>query len=174
MASVMHSSRRRYRAYRERVKKRGNDAHVTGDAGHAPSGHGDDPQRKKRPRSRPFRALFLAFWGLLRGHRSAFILILLALGISTLLGLAPLYGTKIVFDGVLREQPLPTQLPAWVRLPEGRRELLTFVVVAMVVLSAAAELIGLWSRWQTTRMTKLMQVSVRKRVFDHAVRLPLH
>src|SRR5687768_8494063 len=175
MASVIRSSRRRYRAYRERVKERGNDAHVPGDLGPPPSQqHGDDPRRKKRPRSRPFRALFLSFWGLLRGHRSAFVLILLALGISTLLGLAPLYGTKIVFDSVLNDEPLPTQLPAWVRLPEGRRELLTFVVVAMVVLSAAAEVIGLWSRWQTTRMTKLVQVSVRKRVFDHAVRLPLH
>jgi len=178
MASAIRSSRRRYRAYRERVKERGNDAHVPGDVGPAPSQqHGDDPRdprRKKRPRSRPFRALFLSFWGLLRGHRSAFVLILLALGISTLLGLAPLYGTKIVFDSVLNDKPLPTQLPAWVPLPEGRRELLTFVVVAMVVLSAAAEVIGLWSRWQTTRMTKLVQVSVRKRVFDHAVRLPLH
>ena len=33
---------------------------------------------------------------------------------------------------------------------------------------------GLWSRWQTTRMTKRVQVAVRKKVFDHAVRLPLH
>jgi len=173
MPFATRSSRRRYRAYRERVKTRGNDRLAPGDVGASVADAHDDA-RKKRRRSRPFRTLFASFWGLLRGHRHAFVLILLALGISTLLGLAPLYGTKIVFDSVLSDKPLPTQLPAWVRLPTDRRELLTFVVVTMVVLSAAAELIGLWSRWQTTRMTKLVQVSVRKRVFDHAVRLPLH
>ena len=36
------------------------------------------------------------------------------------------------------------------------------------------ELLSLWSRWQTTRITKRVQVAVRKKVFDHAVRLPLH
>jgi ATP-binding cassette subfamily B protein/subfamily B ATP-binding cassette protein MsbA len=44
----------------------------------------------------------------------------------------------------------------------------------MVVLSAASEAVGLWGRWNATRMTKRVQVAVRKRVFDHAVRLPLH
>ena len=44
----------------------------------------------------------------------------------------------------------------------------------MVALAVASEVFGLWSRWQTTRMTKRVQVGVRKRVFDHAVRLPLH
>jgi ATP-binding cassette subfamily B protein/subfamily B ATP-binding cassette protein MsbA len=44
----------------------------------------------------------------------------------------------------------------------------------MVVLAAGSELFSLWSRWQATRMTKRVQVSVRKQVFDHAVRLPLH
>ena len=84
-------------------------------------------------------------------------------------------GRKIVFDlGVLRDNPLPVHLPG-VHLPQlSRRELLTTVAVGMVVLSCLAELFGVTSRWQATRMTKRVQVSVRKRVFDHAVRLPLH
>jgi ATP-binding cassette subfamily B protein/subfamily B ATP-binding cassette protein MsbA len=91
-----------------------------------------------------------------------------------MLGLVPLYGTKIVFDSVLREHPLPASVPRWIHLPQSRQQLLTVVAVGMVAISAASELFGLWSRWQTTRMTKRVQVSVRKKVFDHAVRLPLH
>jgi ATP-binding cassette subfamily B protein len=139
---------------------------------------GDGKDRKKKPRSRSFLTLLAEFWGLLRGHRPVLVAVLVLLGVSTLLGLAPLYGTKIVFDSVLREQPLPVKLPGWVQswvhLPTDRRHLLTFVAVAMVVLAGGSELAGLWSRWQATRMTKRVQVSVRRKVFDHAVRLPLH
>src|SRR5205085_4757837 len=41
-------------------------------------------------------------------------------------------------------------------------------------LAIIPELLSLWCRWQTTRITKHLQVAVRKKVFDHAVRLPLH
>lgn len=176
MTSVLRSSRRRYEAYRERVKRRKNDPGATGDVAPvtpvaAAVEHG---RSNRRTRTRSFRVLFVQFWSLLRGHRRLFIPILIALSISTLLGLTPMYGTKIVFDGVLSPEPVEGAFPEWMPLPQGRRELLTFVVIAMVVLSALAEAFGLWSRWQATRMTKRVQVSVRKRVFDHAVRLPLH
>lgn len=118
--------------------------------------------------------LLRQFWELLGGHRGLLIGALITLAVSTSLGLVPLYGTKIVFDGVLREQPMPSRLPAWIHLPTNRQHLLTFVAVAMVGLAAVSESVGLWSRWQATRMTKRVQVSVRKRVFEHAVRLPLH
>ncbi|HEV2294377.1 MAG TPA: ABC transporter ATP-binding protein [Tepidisphaeraceae bacterium] len=158
------------------MKRRKNDPGATGDVAPvtpvaAAVEHG---RSNRRTRTRSFRVLFVQFWSLLRGHRRLFIPILIALSISTLLGLTPMYGTKIVFDGVLSPEPVEGAFPEWMPLPQGRRELLTFVVIAMVVLSALAEAFGLWSRWQATRMTKRVQVSVRKRVFDHAVRLPLH
>jgi ATP-binding cassette subfamily B protein/subfamily B ATP-binding cassette protein MsbA len=168
MPLPLRSSRLRYQDYRERVKR---DRAAKG-AGDASKEHGHD--RKKKPRSRPFMKLVVEFWGMLKGYRTLLGLVLLALGVSTVLGLVPLYGTKIVFDSVLSDRPLPTKLPHWVRLPTNRRQLLTVVAVAMVMLAAASELVGLWSRWQTTRMTKRVQVSVRRKVFDHAVRLPLH
>src|SRR5207237_9180119 len=46
--------------------------------------------------------------------------------------------------------------------------------VVMIIIAGISEIVSLWSRWQTTRMTKRVQVAVRKKVFDHAVRLPLH
>ena len=118
--------------------------------------------------------LLREFWGLLDGHHRMLAVVLLLVAISTVLGLVPLYGTKIVFDGVLREHPLASRLPWGLTLPSDRRALLTVVAIAMVVLAAASEVSSLISRWQTPRMTKRVQVAVRKKVFDHAVRLPLH
>ena len=86
----------------------------------------------------------------------------------------PLYGTKIVFDNILGDHPLPQRLTRIVALPADRVQLLGVVAVAMVALAVAGELVSLWSRWNMTRATQLVRVSVRKQVFDHAVRLPLH
>ena len=167
MPSIARSSRRRYREYLTKLKQRSRR-----DAA-AITLHGAD-DKKKGPRSRSFGTLLKQFWMLLEGHRSTLYLLLAALSVSCLMGLIPLYGTKIVFDGVLREQPTANLLPRWIPLPDNRRQLLTFVAVGMVLLATVSEVFSLWSRWQATRMTKRVQVSVRKRVFDHAVRLPLH
>jgi ATP-binding cassette subfamily B protein/subfamily B ATP-binding cassette protein MsbA len=164
------ASRLRYKQYRERVKQ----DRTKGKSGAEPSDQPHSTDRKKKKRSRSFLTLFTEFWDLLRGFRGLLVLVLAALGVSTLLGLVPLYGTKIVFDSVLKEKPLPSGLPLWIPLPHDPRRLLTVVALAMVCLAGLSELAGLWSRWQTTRMTKRVQVSVRKKVFEHAVRLPLH
>ena len=38
----------------------------------------------------------------------------------------------------------------------------------------AGQVLGLSSRWQATRATKRVQVAVRRKVYEHAMRLPLH
>jgi ATP-binding cassette subfamily B protein/subfamily B ATP-binding cassette protein MsbA len=172
MPLPLRASRLRYKHYREKTKLERSKRHQVDEAPDAAASNFSDKKKKKRSRS--FLALLTEFWALLRGLRGLLVVVLLALGVSTLLGLVPLYGTKIVFDSVLREKPLPSALPHWVPLPHDPKKLLTFVAIAMVSLAALSELAGLWSRWQTTRMTKLLQVSVRKKVFEHAVRLPLH
>ncbi|MDP9175477.1 MAG: ABC transporter ATP-binding protein/permease [Planctomycetota bacterium] len=175
MPSPLRSSSRRFVEYLAQLKQRRLRREDTGSGSlHPPAATAIGDARKRRPRVRSFSRLFGEFWSLLRGHRGILVLVLFALGVSTLLGLVPLYGTKIVFDSVLREQPLPPRVPLWIHLPRDRRSLLTFVALAMVLLATGSELLGLWTRWQTTRMTKRVQVSVRKKVFDHAVRLPLH
>ena len=175
MPLSIRSSRRRYQTYRNKLKERRRDRTGPGGDASIPSSHGtNDSHKKNKPRSRSFTQLLRQFWALLRGHRGLLVAALILLALSTSLGLVPLYGTKIVFDGVLREQPMPSRLPHWIHLPTNRRQLLTVVAVAMVALAAASEAMSLWSRWQATRMTKRVQVAVRKRVFEHAVRLPLH
>jgi len=169
------SSRRRFRDYRSKLKERRNakdDAADKASPVASPEMLGD--HKKHKPRTRSFGKLLTEFVKLLRGHLGTLALALLALGISTLLGLIPLYGTKVVFDSVLRDPPLPHHIPQWLPQPRGSRQLLTYIAVGMVALAGLSEAIGLWSRWQATRMTKRVQVAVRKTVFDHAVRLPLH
>ena len=44
----------------------------------------------------------------------------------------------------------------------------------MISITVVSVVLNIWGRWQTTRITKRVQLAYRKRVFDHAVRLPLH
>src|SRR5215207_11186711 len=166
------SSRGRYRTYRERVRARAakeEDKHPgappQGDFG----GHGG----KSTKRSRSFLTLLRAFWGLLRGHHLTMTAALTTLAASTLLGLVPLYCTKLVFDNVLGTQPLPREA-AWLPLSADPRRLLAAVGIAMISITFVSVVMNIWGRWQTTRITKRVQLAYRKRVFDHAVRLPLH
>ena len=95
-------SRQRYRDYRNKLRQRRQRGELgIGDA----SIHGSVDPKKRKPRSRPFLRLLGEFWGMLRGFRSMLVLVLTAVTISTVLGLIPLYGTKIIFDSVLKERP---------------------------------------------------------------------
>jgi ATP-binding cassette, subfamily B, bacterial len=171
MPFIPRPSRLRYFEYRKKLRERRRRGELgIGDA----SIHSAQDPKKRKPRSRPFFQLLRQFWGMIRAFRPILMLVLFAATISTLLGLIPLYGTKIIFDSVLREKPLPPQVPAWIHLPTNPRQLLGVVAGTMIVLAVISEVISLWSRWHTTRITKRVQVSVRKTVFDHAVHLPLH
>src|SRR3954464_15187724 len=163
------TSRGRYTKYREsareRVSTKDKDVKKT---------HVDwMGQTKSTKRTRPFFALFKEFFQTVRGHRGTMAAALCTVSVSTLLGLIPLYGTKLVFDNVLDTKPLP---PAVARLgmPTEPRHLLAMVGLLMIGITVVSVIVNIWGRWQTTRITKRVQVSFRKRVFDHAVRLPLH
>lgn len=175
MPSTLRPSRRRFQDYREKLKQRRLGRNSTGgDPSIHGASHGPNDSKNRKPRSRSFFRLLTEFFKMIRGFRRTLILILVGSSISTVLSLIPLYGTKIVFDSVLLARPLPPQVPHWIHLPHNPHPLLAVVALLMVLLAAASEVVGLWSRWQTTRMTKRVQVSVRRTVFDHAVRLPLH
>src|SRR5205823_236363 len=165
------SSRLQYQTYRKDVAARLADK--TNDNGRPHSDIDTEP-RKKKPRSRSAIKLFTEFWNLLGEHRSRLLLTLTTLTLSVIIGLIPLYGTKLVFDNVLGTKPLPHYIPHWAHLPERPQALLTWICTVMVGLTIIATLVGNSSRWQATRITKRVSVSARKKLFDHAVRLPLH
>jgi ATP-binding cassette, subfamily B, bacterial len=162
------SSRQRYKDYLAK-RKADKDA-----AALAP----DDKSPEKKPRSRSFLALFRRFVALLRGHRGTVVAALATLSTVTLIGLAIPASTKIAIDYIITDHPGPSGLPAWAR--EGlintsdRVGLLWKLGGVMVVLALLGTALGTWGRFQMTRLTKRVQVRLRRLAFMHAVRLPLH
>jgi ATP-binding cassette subfamily B protein/subfamily B ATP-binding cassette protein MsbA len=137
----------------------------------------DSFQRSTHPRDhhrrdRSTRTLVASFYDLLHGQRTALTLSLFTLTIATLLALIPPAATKFVVDNVLGRKPLPSAVPAWV--PRDPWPLLLTIIVGVFVVSIAKLLLHMSSRWQATRVTKLTQLTLRKRVFEHILRLPLH
>jgi len=156
-------SRLRYAAYQKRLKKGKDASGYKGDTG------------KKTTRRRTFRDLFKLFWSLLdRNRRPVFFAALTTLTLATLVGLALPASSKIAIDYILLSPPAapgPEALPTW--LPRDRMTLIFMLSAAMIAVTLTSLSLNIWGRWQTTKMTKRLQVILRKRVFEHAVRLPM-
>ena len=127
---------------------------------------------EKKHRDRSARSLVREFLRMLPGHRRSIALALTTLGIATLLALIPPVATKFVVDCVIGEEPLPKSVPDWV--PRNSWRLLATITMGVLAISLVKSALHIWGRWHATRVTKLLQMSVRKRVFSHVLRLPLH
>ena len=125
---------------------------------------------------RSLPVLYRELYRTLKGHRRTIGLALLGLSLATLLKLIPPAATKAVIDYVLLARPIPSALAQWspVPIPESPKLRLVILVSVVAVISIVGTLIGLWSRWVSTRTTKRIQVAVRRKVYEHAMRLPLH
>lgn len=123
------------------------------------------------PRVRSAKSLVAKFLELLRGHRRAILFALCTLTASTILALIPPAATKIIVDYVLGDLDRPASWPGG---DLGRWQLLMWVTGTVLVVSFARIVLGVWGRWHATRTTKRLQMAIRKKMFEHAVRLPLH
>ncbi|MCX5661167.1 MAG: ABC transporter transmembrane domain-containing protein, partial [Planctomycetota bacterium] len=177
MQSANKSSRRRFDLYKEDFKER----LAKGTAASSAKTHGWSPGIGSSPgighkRQRSFWVLLHGFYAELRPFRLMIAAVLLCTTLSTLLGLLPLYGTKIVFDSVLAGKPLDQTVPGQLApyLPDQPRRLLAFIALATVALAVVSIFLNMWARFHATRITKRIQVALRRKVFNHAVRLPLH
>ena len=135
------------------------------------SGRGGTATPLHQRSDRSTRELVIAFFQLLRGHRRAIALALGTLTAATVLALIPPAATKFVVDYVLGDRPIPSSFPQWI--PRDPWPLLVVIVMGVMVISLVKTALHIWGRWHATRVTKLVQMSVRKRVFTQAVRLPL-
>ena len=129
-------------------------------------------QNQASNRDRSAWELVQSFLGLLKNYRTSLLLSLGTLTIATLLALIPPAATKFVVDYVLDQKPLPVDLPSWI--PHEPWPLLVTITVGVILISMVRIGLQIWGRWHATRITKLIQMKVRKLVFAHAVRLPLH
>ncbi|MBL9161306.1 MAG: ABC transporter ATP-binding protein [Planctomycetaceae bacterium] len=160
------ASRSRFNRYREKVRQR--ELPASG------SIHGPLDSRPARPRIRTARQLVWEFVRLLRPFRRQVFWILASATAATLIGLLPPAGTKFIIDYGLNGKSLPQPwLDRFPQLADPHRLLLA-TVVAITVVSMVKIVIYLWGRWYATKISKQIQLRVRHRVFEHAVRLPLH
>jgi len=162
---VSASSSRRYAEYRRQLRQRRESGHVA---------DSDREGDSSRPKTRSFARLLWEFLRLLRGHEWAIGFALCTLTISTVLHLLPPLATKMVIDSVLTDGPLPTWWTRDLGLPTDRFQVLYLVGAAVALISVVATAIHLSGRWYATKAVNRLQVAIRRRVFAHAVRLPLH
>lgn len=167
MPGAESSSRRRFAAYLRRVRERR--------AKSAPATITREGSERSHRRARSAWALVRAFVGLLAPHRTAITFALGTLTFATIVGLVPPAATKFAVDNVFLGDPLPPVIAE--RLPsaivDDRFNLLIALSVGVILLSVARALVHLAGRWQATRVTKLLQSDMRRRVFQHSVHLPL-
>lgn len=159
----LKSSRRRFAEYRQNLKKSRNQREA-----------GESSRAPESGKTRPTGQLLLQFLGLLRGETGPLIFALATLTLATVIRLGPPLATKVVIDYVLTAQPLPASWTERWYLPTDRFQILYLVGAAIVALSLLATLIHLGGRWFATKAVNRLQVAIRRRVFAHAVRLPLH
>lgn len=136
-----------------------------------------DAAREETPASKRQRSgwsLVREFWGLLQGQRGGVLFALGMVTLSTLLGLVPPAATKVIIDSVLGTAPLPEVLVGWGVSSTDKPTLLATLLLGVFGVSIVGVLINLSGRWIATRSTKRLQLTVRRRAFEHAVRLPLH
>lgn len=134
--------------------------------------NGASHSKKAETRERSARELIFSFLSLLKPYRRAVMMSLATATLATGLALVPPAATKFVVDYVLVEQPLPESFPDW--LPQDRRTLLIGLIAGVLTLSFLKVAAHIWGRWHATRVTMLIRMTVRKRTFEHAIRLPLH
>ncbi|MCH2148970.1 MAG: ABC transporter ATP-binding protein/permease [Phycisphaerales bacterium] len=128
-------------------------------------------------RSRSAGELFRVFMSMLGRRRWTIGLALGLLTLGTILGLLPPAATKLVIDYAFTGNPLPASIDAWVPNAWGLdghpRRLLLAIAALLVAVACASVVCSLSSRWQATKASRILAVSIRKRVFEHAIRLPL-
>lgn len=134
--------------------------------------HSNAPPRKKL--SRPFKELIWQFWKLLGAEQNAVLFALATLTVSTLLKLIPPAVTRLVIDNALGQSAHPASSWLGFALPADKWQLILVLSLVVVGVSLVETVIHVAGRWHATRATKRVQVAVRKRLFEHAVRFPLH
>ncbi|RMH29310.1 MAG: ABC transporter ATP-binding protein [Planctomycetota bacterium] len=136
-----------------------------------------EPGDRAGPRARrvrSVRALIGELWRLTPGLRGRIGVALAALTVATLIGLILPASTKFAFDYILTDNPGPAGVPAWLGLPRDPAALLWILGGAMTAASLVAVVVGTFGRWLMTWTRLVLQARLRRRAFEHAVRLPLH
>lgn len=133
---------------------------------------GDQQPPGYRRAARPFRTLIVEYVRLMRGQGRSLAIALVMLALATGCGLVMPLGTLYAFDYALTDTPGPEGLPGW--MPRDRHTVLWIIGGAMVGLALLMALFGSIGRYHMTRLSQLVRSDLRRRLFGHMTRMPLH
>ncbi len=179
------SSKIRFRRYKSDLRARRLEAEQSDKPSDAPHVYGGGEAKphasdvrgsdvKPPRRNRTFLKLFGAVWGLLEGYRHRVVFALCTVTISTLLALIPPYATKFVVDFILGDVPLPRMLADLMPQDVTKQGMLVFVAICILSFTFLSTIISMTGRWQATKTAVQIKPVIRRKVFEHAIRLPLH
>ncbi len=130
--------------------------------------------RTTSERSRSFRKLLGEFFSIIGKSKRDIFWSLGFLTVGVTIGLIPPAATKIVFDNILGNQPLPDKILSLFPSLANKFTLLGAIAIGTVILALIALFFSIRGRWLATRTTKRIQISLRRKAFLHASSLPLH
>jgi len=122
----------------------------------------------------PFVALMRNFYVLLQGNRATLAAALATLAVATLLKFVTPVAIKITLDYVFNtDVPLSELLPSWLEFVPDRLTLL--VMLGGIVFVASLINLGMviWSSWLAAKAVRRMRNTVRRKLFQHALGMPL-
>ena len=125
-------------------------------------------------RQRTLPQLYRELFGVIRGHWLVIVVSLGLLSVSTSLKLVPPAATKLVIDNVLLGHEPTGPWLGWLGGSSTPRQRLYELVGLVFAVTLVGTLVGVYSRWLATLASKRLQVLMRRRVYEHAARLPLH
>jgi len=148
-----------------RRKRRGSPEAARGEGA-----DGSPTRGRQRTLPRLYRELFRS----VKAQWPLIVVGLATLSVSTSLRLVPPAATKLVIDNVLLGHAPSPSWAAWMGEPGTPRQRLYALVGLVFLVTLIGTLIGVWSRWLATLASKRLQIQMRRSVFEHAARLPLH
>lgn len=129
--------------------------------------------RRGRPRQRSVLDQARVFWDLLGGVRSTIAGSLVAITIAAALRLIPPAATGFALDHALGQRRMPDVLSGF-GLPASPRALLAVIALVLIAVAVLSTAFGTWGRYLSALASRRLQSGFRRRVFAHAMRLPLH
>ncbi|MBC8203197.1 MAG: ABC transporter ATP-binding protein [Planctomycetes bacterium] len=164
MVKKPHSSKQRF----DRFKTQLGESVKSGDYASISTG------RTATERTRSFLELLKAFFAMIGRAKKDIFWSLGFLTIGSTIGLIPPAATKIVFDNILGDQPLPEKVVSYIPSLSDKITLLAAIAIGTVTLAIISLCFSVRARWLATKTTKRIQVAIRRSAFMHASSLPLH
>lgn len=130
--------------------------------------------RGKRKANRPIRELAREFLSVLRGQRWKVYFAIGTVILATMIGLITPIGAKLTLDYCVAPTEYHLEQLRSIGWENRRVELAWWIGLASVTVTFLSVAVQMTGRAQLTRLNKVVQSRVRRRVFDHMSRLPLH